>query len=242
MSETETTKPLEGRVALVTGASRGIGRAAALRFAREGAHVILTARTQGALEELDDEIAAFGGSASLVPADLTDYDVIDKMGGAVYERFKRLDVLLGNAGVLGALSPLCYIDPALWEKTLALDVTVNWRLIRSFDPLLRASDSGRVIFVTSSQAHEHKAYWGLHAAGKAALEALALTYAHEVANEAVRVNLVDPGPTRTGFRAKAFPGEDPESVKPPEALTDIFLELALASCTRNGEIIKADEG
>ncbi len=242
MTETQAAKPLEGRVALVTGASRGIGRAVALRFAREGAHVILTARTQGALEELDDEIAAFNGSASLVPADLTDYDVIDKMGGAIYERFGKLDVLIGNAGVLGALSPLCYIDPALWEKTLALDVTVNWRLIRSFDPLLRASGSGRVVFVTSSFARQRKAYWGLHAAGKAALESLALTYAHEVANEAVRVNLVDPGPTRTGFRAKAFPGEDPETVKPPEALTDIFLELALPSCARNGEIVKAYEG
>ena len=228
---------LAGRVALVTGASRGIGRAVAVRFAREGAEVIAVARTQAALEELDDEIRAFGGKTSLVPADLTDFAVIDRMGAAVYERWGKLDVLVGNAGLLGVLSPLGHIDPQTWDQVLATNLTANWRLIRSFDPLLRTANAGRAIFVTSGVAGG-RAYWGSYAVAKGGLETLVKTYAAEVAKTAVRVNLIDPGATRTRMRAEAYPGEKPESVKPPEALVDTFLELALPECTRNGTLVR----
>ncbi|MGF1641039.1 MAG: SDR family NAD(P)-dependent oxidoreductase [Rhodospirillales bacterium] len=229
---------LAGRVALITGASRGIGRAVAVRFAREGADVILAARTAGALEEVDDEIRALGRSATLVTADLTDYAVIDRMGAAVYERWGRLDVLVGNAGVLGVLSPMGHIPPETWETVIAVNLTVNWRLIRSFDPLLRASDAGRAIFVTSGVSGG-RAYWGAYAASKAALETMVRTYAAEIARTSVRANLINPGPTRTRMRSQAYPGEDPRSVKAPEDVTGAFVDLAVAGCTRNGEIVAA---
>jgi NAD(P)-dependent dehydrogenase (short-subunit alcohol dehydrogenase family) len=229
---------LAGRVALVTGASRGIGRAVAVRFAREGADVVLVARTGAALEEVDDEIRAAGGTATLVPADLTDYAVIDRMGAAVYERWGRLDVLVGNAGVLGVLSPLSHISPEVWDQVLAVNVTANWRLIRSFDPLLRASKAGRLIFVTSAVS-TGRAYWGAYAASKGALETVVRTYAAEVAKSSVRANLINPGPTRTSMRANAYPGEDPATVKSPEAVTDLFVDLAGAACSRNGEVVTA---
>lgn len=230
---------LEGRIALVTGASRGIGAAVARRFAREGAHLILNARTQGALEELDDDIKAMGGEATLVPADLTDFDVIDQMGAAVYERFKRLDILVGNAGALGTLSPLGHIDPKVWDRTMAINVTANYRLIRSFDPLLRASDAGRAVFVTSGAPRSLRPYWGAYAVSKAALETMAIIYAKEVEKTNVRVNLINPGATRTDMRAQAFPGEDPESLKTPESVTGLFVDLAEPACEKNGEIIDA---
>lgn len=229
---------LAGRVALVTGASRGIGRAVALRYAREGADVVLVARTLAGLEEVDDEIRAIGGAATLVPADLTDDTVIDRMGAAVYERWQRLDVLVGNAGVLGVLSPLPHVAPEVWDQVLAVNVTVNWRLIRSFDPLLRASPAGRAIFVTSGVARG-RAYWGPYAVSKGALETMVRTYAEEVAKSSVRANLINPGPTRTGMRAAAYPGEDPASLKPPEAVTEAFVALAEARCSRNGEVVNA---
>lgn len=229
---------LAGRVALITGASRGIGRAVALRYAREGADVVLVARTQAALEEVDDEIRAAGGAATLVPADLTDNTVIERMGAAVYERWQRLDVLVGNAGVLGVLSPLAHISPEVWDQVLAVNVTVNWRLIRSFDPLLRASPAGRAIFVTSGVARG-RAYWGAYAVSKGALETMVRTYAEEVAKSPVRANLINPGATRTGMRAAAYPGEDPASLKPPEAVTEVFVELAEANCMRSGEVVSA---
>jgi NAD(P)-dependent dehydrogenase (short-subunit alcohol dehydrogenase family) len=232
------TGRLAGRVALITGASRGIGRAVALRFAREGADVILLARTVAALEEVDDEIRAEGGAATLVPAELTDYPVIERMSAAVYERWGRLDVLVGNAGMLGVLSPLSHISPEVWDQVLAVNVTANWRLIRSFDPLLRASPAGRLIFVTSAVA-SGRAYWGAHAVSKGALETMVRTYAAEVAKTPVRANLINPGPTRTSMRAQAYPGEDPASVKPPEAVTDTFVDLAEAACSRHGEIVNA---
>jgi NAD(P)-dependent dehydrogenase (short-subunit alcohol dehydrogenase family) len=232
------TGRLAGRVALITGASRGIGRAVALRFAREGADVILLARTVAALEEVDDEIRAEGGAATLVPAELTDYPVIERMSAAVYERWGRLDVLVGNAGMLGVLSPLSHIAPDVWDQVLAVNVTANWRLIRSFDPLLRASPAGRLIFVTSAVA-SGRAYWGAHAVSKGALETMVRTYAAEVAKTPVRANLINPGPTRTSMRAQAYPGEDPASVKPPEAVTDTFVDLAEAACSRHGEIVNA---
>ncbi len=229
---------LTGRVALITGASRGIGRAVALRFAQEGAELILAARTQGALEEVDDEIRQLGRRATLVPADLTDYPVIDRMGAAVYERWGRLDVLVGNAGLLGVLSPLCHISPETWDQVMAVNLTANWRLIRSFDPLLRASDAGRAIFATSGVSGG-RAYWGAYAVSKGALETMVKTYAAEVSKTSVRANLINPGPTRTRMRAEAYPGENPDTVKAPEVVTELFVQLAEPACALNGEIVNA---
>jgi NAD(P)-dependent dehydrogenase (short-subunit alcohol dehydrogenase family) len=229
---------LAGRVALITGASRGIGRAVALRFAQERAELILAARTQGALEEVDDEIRQLGRQATLVPADLTDYPVIDRMGAAVYERWGRLDVLVGNAGLLGVLSPLGHISPEIWEQVMAVNLTANWRLIRSFDPLLRASDAGRAVFVTSGVSGG-RAYWGAYAVSKGALETMVKTYAAEVSKTAVRANLINPGPTRTRMRAEAYPGENPDTVKAPEDVTELFVQLAEPACAYNGEIVTA---
>ena len=173
------TKPLQDRVAVVTGASRGIGRAAALALAEAGAHVIALARTQGALEELDDQIRGMGGSATLVPVNLKDYPALDRLGAAIHERWGRLDILLGNAGILGEVAPITHIDQPVWDEVMAVNVTANWRLIRSLDPLLRASDAGRALFVTSAAAHKCLAYWGPYSVSKAALEALVRTYAAE---------------------------------------------------------------
>jgi NAD(P)-dependent dehydrogenase (short-subunit alcohol dehydrogenase family) len=229
---------LAGRLALVTGASRGIGRAVALRYAAEGAHVIALAKTQAGLEELDDAITAAGGKATLVVADLTDFAALDRLGAAIFERWKRLDVLVGNAAVLGTLTPVGHIDPKTWDEVIAVNLTANWRLIRSLDPLLRASDAGRAIFVTSGVA-AGRAYWGTYAVSKGALETLVRTYAAEIGKTSVRANLIDPGATRTRMRAAAYPGEKPEDVKPPEAVTDLFVDLAEPACTRNGEIVRA---
>jgi len=230
---------LDGAVALVTGASRGIGGAVARRYAAEGAHVIAVARTTGALEELDDDIRAAGGHApTLVPLDLADGPGIDRLGGALFERHRRLDVLVGNAGQLGTLSPTGHIDPQTWQQVMDINVTANWRLIRSMDMLLRQSPAGRAIFVTSGITQTTLPYWSAYAASKAALEALALTYAAEMNNTKVRVNLIDPGIVRTAMRAKAFPGERPESLRPPEAVTDLFVTLAEPSCTHHGQRLR----
>ena len=230
---------LSGRIALVTGASRGIGRALAVRFASEGAHVIAVSRTQGALEELDDELQGLSGEgATLVPADLTDFDVIDRMGASIYERFGRLDVLVGNAGLLTRLTPMAQIPPKEWEASIALNLTANWRLLRSFDPLLKMSDAGRAIFITSAAATSNTPYWGAYAVSKAALESMVKTYAGENAKTNICANLFDPGPTRTTLRTIAYPGEKPESLKPPEDVTDQVVELALPSCQSNGEVIQ----
>ena len=230
---------LEGRIALITGASRGIGAGVARRFAAEGAHLILVARTVGGLEEIDDQVKAVGGSATLVPADLTEMDQIDQMGGAIYQRFGRLDVLVGNAGTLGILSPVPHVAPAVWEETMMLNATVNFRLIRSFDPLLRLSDAGRAIFVTSGVARNPHAYWGPYAASKAALEALVQTYAGEISKTNVRANIVSPGGVRTSMRAQAFPGEDPQTLPTPDDVTDIFVRLAEPSFQENGALFNA---
>jgi NAD(P)-dependent dehydrogenase (short-subunit alcohol dehydrogenase family) len=230
---------LAGRIAVVTGASRGIGRAVALRFAAEGAHVVALARTVGALEELDDDIAKAGGSATLVPVDLTDLAKLDELGPSLYRRFGRVDAFVANAGALGTLGPLSHHPPKDWEATFAINVHANWRLIRSLEPALRLSESGRAIFVTSGAARRHTAYWGAYAVSKAALESLALTWAAELANTKIRVNLVSPGPTRTRMRAAAFPGEDPATLKTPESITDVFVDLAAPDCARNGEILNA---
>lgn len=232
-----TSKRLEGRIALITGASRGIGRAVALAFAREGAHVILMARTQGALEEVDDEIREAGGSATLLQLDLRHGEKLDALGPTLYQRWGKLDILVGNAGILGPLSPLGHITTDAWQDVININLTANWRLIRTCDPLLRRSDAGRAIFVTSGAASGKYAYWGPYAVSKAGLEALVKTYAHEVERTPVRANLINPGATRTGMRAKAFPGEDPQTLPPPEAVAPLFVELASPECTRNGEVI-----
>ncbi len=238
---TNADQPLAGRVALVTGASRGIGAAVAQRLARAGAHIIAVARTQGGLEALDDAIRAHGGSATLVPLDVRDGAAIDRLGGAVAERWKKLDILIGNAGILGMLGPITHLSPKVWDDLLATNITANWRLLRSFDALLRASDAGRVIFVTSGVTREVRAYWGGYGVTKAALEYLAKTYAAEVAKTSVRVNLINPGATRTVMRAQAMPGENPKTLPAPEEVAALFLELALPTVTANGEVFNYRE-
>jgi NAD(P)-dependent dehydrogenase (short-subunit alcohol dehydrogenase family) len=231
---------LAGRIALVTGTSRGLGAAVARRFAAEGAHLVLVARTVGGLEEVDDAVRRAGGRpATLVPLDLRDFDKIDQLGAQLYERFGRLDVLVGNAGVLGLLSPLGHVRPKTWAEVLEVNLTANWRLIRSLDPLLRQSEAGRAIFVTSGVTADVYPYWGPYAASKAALESLVRTYAAEVRKTKLRVNLLDPGVVRTALRALAFPGEDPETLPAPETVTEAFVALAAADCTRNGELVRA---
>ena len=228
---------LSHRVALVTGASRGIGRATALALAKEGAHVIAVARTVGGLEELDDEIKQAGSAATLVPLDLKDGAAFPRLAGAVAERWKKLDVLIGNAAVLQALTPLTNVNPKDWIEAFDINVNANLRLIQFFDPLLKASDAGRAVFVTSGAAKNPRAYWGTYAASKAALDALVLTYAAECAATPVRVNLFNPGPTRTQMRAKALPGEDPLTLPTPETVAAQLIELALPGETRNGESV-----
>ena len=231
------TKPLEGRVALITGASRGIGRAASLALANAGAHVILVARTVGGLEDADDDIKKAGGHATLVPLDLKDFAALDRLGASLYERWGKLDAFLGNAGALGAISPLSHLEPKTFQELLDVNVTANWRLIRSLDPLLRRSDAGRVLFMTSGAARKHTPFWGGYAMAKAALESLALTYAAECEGTNVRVNLLSPGPLRTAMRARAMPGEDPRSLQPPEAVTPLIVDLLSPSNEKNGETV-----
>ena len=233
---------LAGRLALITGATRGIGRAVALAYAREGAHVILVGRTVGALEEVDDEIREIGGAATLLTLDLKRQDKIDALGPTIYRRWQKLDILVGNAGILGPLSPLGHVPAETWDEVLQVNLTANWRLIRTLDPLLRASDAGRAIFVSSGVAARPRAYWGPYAVSKAALEALVRTYADEVANTPVRVNLVNPGPTRTKLRAQAYPGEDPATLRTPEDIAEAFVRLAEPACTDNGRLLDLPTG
>jgi NAD(P)-dependent dehydrogenase (short-subunit alcohol dehydrogenase family) len=229
---------LAGRLALVTGASRGIGAAVARRFAAEGAHVILVARTVGGLEELDDEIRSAGGNATLVPLDLRDFDKIDQMGAALYQRFGKLDVLVGNAGVLGSLSPTGHVMPKTWQEVMDVNLTANWRLIRSLDPLLRRSEAGRAVFTTCAAAREALPYWGPYAASKAALETMVKIYAGEVEKTPIRVNLVDPGPVRTKLRLQGFPAEDRARLAVPEDVTEPFVALAEPVCALHREIVR----
>jgi len=230
------TKPLTDRIALVTGASRGIGYAAACALARAGAHIVALARTVGGLEELDDQIRKFGGAATLVPLDLRDYDSIDRLALALNERFGRLDVLIGNAGLLGSLSPLDHIEPRVWDEVMAVNVTANWRLIRALDALLKRSDAGRAVFVTSGAAWLNLAYWGPYAVSKAALDVLACTWAAETASTPLRVNLFNPGPTRTRMRAAAFPGEDPDTLPTPDQVAEKIVPLCLPSFQESGKL------
>ncbi len=220
------TQRLKDRIALVTGASRGIGRAIALAFAKEGAHVIALSRKKKPLEKLDDEICALGGTASLIPLDLADGQTIDTLGPALYERFGRLDAMVGNAAILGTLSPLPHIKSSDWDKVIGINLTANWRLIRTLDPLLRKSDAARILFLTSSVARNPRAYWGPYAVSKAALENLALIYADELQSTPAKVFIIDPGGTATDMRATAFPGEDPAKLPPPERITETCIRLA----------------
>ena len=211
---------LTGRVALVTGASRGIGYHVAKQLAAAGAHVIAVARTVGGLEDLDDEIQAEHkrsgkGEATLVPLDLADMAGIDRLGAAIFDRWGKLDILIANAGILGVISPIGHVEAKVFEKVMLLNVTSTWRLIRSVDPLLRRSDAGRALLLSSGAASNPRAFWAPYAASKAAVEALARSWADETKNMTLRVNAVDPGATRTAMRAQAVPGEDPASLPTP---------------------------
>jgi NAD(P)-dependent dehydrogenase (short-subunit alcohol dehydrogenase family) len=225
------------RIALVTGASRGIGRAAAKALAAAGAHVILVARTVGGLEEADDEIRKAGGSATLVPLNLKDFDALDRLGASIFERWGKLDAFFANAGVLGALTPLTHLEPKTFDDLLDINVTANWRLIRSLDPLLRRSEAGRALFISSGVARKHVPFWGGYAMSKAALESLALTYAAECQGTNIKANLLNPGPVRTAMRAKAMPGEDPETLPLPELLGPLIVEMLSPSYQKNGELV-----
>ncbi len=232
---------LSGRIAVVTGASRGIGYAAALALAEAGAHVYAVARTVGGLEELDDEIRKAGGTATLVPADLKDFAAIDRLGAALYERHGKLDMLLGNAGVLGAITPLAHLEPKVWDETLAVNVTANWRLIRSLDPLLRQSDAGRALFVSSGAANSARPYWGAYAVSKTALEVMVRIYAVEVQRSAVRANLIHPGVVRTRLRAQAMPGEEPETLPPPLTIAPHIVRMLSPGFMENGRVYSVPE-
>jgi len=229
--------PLAGRIALVTGASRGIGRAVALELARRGAHVVALARTQGALEELDDEIRGLSGEATLVPCDITDFAALDRLGAALYERWGKLDIFVANAGVLGKLTPISHCDPDAWESVFSVNVTANQRLLRSLDMLLRASDAGRVVALTSGVAQNVRAFWGPYAASKAALEVMVRAYAAETENiSAVKAMLVNPGPLRTKMRAAAMPGEEPSTLKTPEDFAPSLAALCAPDWKQTGKL------
>jgi NAD(P)-dependent dehydrogenase (short-subunit alcohol dehydrogenase family) len=230
----------DGSIALVTGASRGIGAAAAVALARTGAHVVITGRTQGGLEETDDAIRALGGAATILPLDLREGDQIDVVGPTLFQRFGRLDILVHNAGALGRLTPVAHILPNDWADVVAVNLSATWRLIRTCDPLLRQAPAGRAVFVTESRAREPRAYWGAMGATKAGMEHLVLTWAQEVATTRLRVNLFDPGPVATRMRSNAFPGEDPATLPTPDAVAPALAALCLASEERNGALVRFD--
>lgn len=235
---------LAGRVVLVTGASRGIGYAAAKNAAARGAHIIAVARTVGGLEELDDDIQDMGSSTTLVPLDLADGDAIDRLGAAIFERWGQLDGLIGNAGVLGVLSPLPHIEPKEWNKAFTVNVTANYRLLRSCDLLLRQSDAGRAVFVSSGAALSARPYWGLYAATKAALDAMVKSYAGEMAITGVKANVFYPGQVRTAMRAKAMPGEDPATLPMPDEIAPRLVDLVSPSYDKTGmrvDVLKGEE-
>lgn len=237
MSDPRSAGPLTNRIALITGATRGIGYALALALARAGAHIVATGRTQGALEELDDAVRAAGSTATLVPLDVRDFSGIYRLAKALDERHKRLDVLVGNAAIAGQRSPFPHVDPAAWDEAMAVNVTANYHLIRAMDPLLRRAPAGRVVFMTSGAATHARAYSGPYSVSKAALNVLARTYAAEIdTTTAVRVNLFNPGPTRTRMRAQVMPGEDPMTLPAPEQVVETIIPLCLPSFTETGKL------
>lgn len=245
--EKRSHERLDGRVALITGASRGIGRAAALALAGAGSHIVALARSRGGLESLDDEIRNLhaggdsrknAGGATLVPLDLGDSEGIDRLARTILERWDRLDVLVANAGRLGVLAPLPHVPAEEWTRTIEINLTANWHLIRAFDPLLRRSDAGRAIFVTSGAALKCKSYWGVYSVSKAALDAMVKTWVAETLELSLRVNSISPGPVRTDMRARAMPGEDPACLPSPEDIAPLFLTLSAPSCTLHGETLK----
>ncbi len=228
---------LSGRLALVTGASRGIGRAVAIALAREGAQVIISARTTGALEEVDDAIHALGSKATILQLDLKKGDRIDQLGPTIFQRWGKLDIFVGAAGILGPLSPLGHVTADAWQAVVDVNLTANWRLIRTLDPLLKLSDAGRAVLVSSGAASGRNAYWGPYAVSKAGVETLARSWAAENDGGPLKVNVVNPGPVRTAMRAKAFPGEDPMTLPAPDDVAPLFVELSLPSQTASGETI-----
>jgi NAD(P)-dependent dehydrogenase (short-subunit alcohol dehydrogenase family) len=234
------TRHLEGKVALVTGASRGLGFATAVHLAKAGAHIIAMARTKGGLEELDDAVKAAGSTATLVPMNITDLDAIDRLGAAIFERHKKLDILIGNAGTLGKLTPLAHVEPKVWDESLTINLTSNYRLIRSMDVLLQTAPAGRAIFVTSGLAQKCWPYWGTYSIAKAALEAMMRTYAAEVATTKVKVNCFSPGATRTKMRATAMPGEDPQTLPTAEEVAAQLLPMCMDDFNDNGGVWKYD--
>ncbi|KKB85786.1 oxidoreductase [Devosia limi DSM 17137] len=242
MAQAQLAQDLAGKVVLVTGASRGIGYATAREAAKRGAHVVAVARTVGGLEELDDEIQDMGSSATLVPLDLRDGDAIDRLGAAIFERWGALDGLIANAGMLGTLSPLPHVAPEDFEKVMAVNVTANFRLLRSTDLLLRQADAGRAVFVSSSSARSARPYWGLYAASKAAVDAMVKSYAGEVEATSVRANVFYPGAVRTAMRAKAMPGEDPETLPAPSEIAPKLVDMISPSLKENGRLFDMRTG
>ncbi len=234
------TQRLQGKIALITGASRGIGAAVAERFAADGAHVVLLARTVGGLESVDDRIrdAGNGGATTLIPVDLAETDRLDTLGPSLMERFGRLDIFVGNAALLGGLAPIGHTDPELWRRVFDINVHANWHLIRTLDPVLRQSPQGRAIFVTADVGRIAKPFWGAYGASKAALEQMAKTWASESAHSGLKINLIDPGPVATRLRSEAFPGEHPEQSPAPETVTDAFVDLALDGLEMSGQLIE----
>ncbi len=235
-----STKPLNGQIALVTGASRGIGAATAIELARRGAHVVITARTQGGLDATDDAIRAEGGTATLLPLDLLDEAQLDQIGPSLFERFRRLDILVSNAASLGRLTPASHILPKDWASVVGVNLTANWHLIRSCGPLLTVAPGGRAVFITTARVQQPMAYWGAYGATKAGMEHLVLTWAEETRQGNLRVNLFDPGIVRTRMRADAMPGEDPMTLQPAEAVAPQIVDLCMPTVTRHGSVVEAD--
>ncbi len=227
----------EDYIAVVTGASRGIGYATAKALAKEGAHIIAIARTVGSLEALDDDIKSFGGETTLVPLDITDFDALDRLGGVIADKYGKLDILVGNAATLGDITPISHLKPKVWQQLMDINVTANYRLIRSLDPLLRAADHGRAVFIGSSQvARNPRAFWGGYATSKAALECLVKTYATEVEQSNLRVNILNPGAIRTAMRARAMPGENPDTLDTPQDLMPLMIKLCSPEFNDNGKV------
>ena len=235
---------LQDRIALITGASRGIGKAVAIRFATEGAHVILVARSKGGLEETDDEIRKATenqGKVTLLEMDVSKFEQVDMLGPTLSERFSRLDILIGNAGQLGELTPLAHMDDKVWANTIDTNLNANWHLIRTTEPLLRLSNGARALFVTSAAGQSERPFWGAYAASKAGLEMMVKCWAEEIKHTNVRVNLIDPGKTRTAMRSQAYPGENPNDLKEPKMLTNLFVTLCDQRSSIHGEVIRADK-